>query len=394
MTGQKSWLYTPLSLRWRLLLVNLTVMGMTLISVAIISDHYKAQAFLTRLSKLGIPPEALQRNFSDGTIADLFHQVNNEGTCVALVVTLIAALLLSYWFIQSIHQPLQSLEQVIQRFNEGDLSARVPPNPIPELHRLGLTLNSAAARLQGVEERRQEIVSDLAHELGTPLTVIRGYLEMMQEGRLSYNPVVAAQLTEEAERMSRLLDNLQTISKVEAGCLPLHLQVLDLLPDLRNTINNFAVQAQENNCRLSLDCPDKPPTVFADPDRVKQILSNLIGNAICYAPGTAISIRVWVIQPFLWVAVSDTGIGIAADELSLIFERFWRSERNTENEGSGLGLAIAKRLVEVQGGQIEVESELGKGSTFRFSLPLANGQSSSKSSQSGAEATYAEPHAP
>jgi len=294
------------------------------------------------------------------------------------------------WFIQSIHQPLQSLEQVIQRFNEGDLTARVPPNPIPELHRLGLTLNSAAVRLQGVEERRQEMVGDLAHELGTPLTVIRGYLEMMQEGRLSYSPVVAAQLTEEAERMSRLLDHLQTLSKVEAGCLPLHLQVLDLLPDLRSTITNFTVQAQENHCHLSLDCPATLPPVFADPDRVKQILSNLISNAIHYAPGTTISIQVWVVQPFLWVAVSDMGIGIAPDELQLIFERFWRSERNAENEGRGLGLAIAKRLVEVQGGQIEVESELGKGSTFRFSLPLANGQSSSKSVQAEAEVTDGE----
>lgn len=130
--------------------------------------------------------------------------------------------------------------------------------------------------------------------------------------------------------------------------------------------------------------------MFADSDRVKQILSNLIGNAIRYAPGTTITIRVWVVQPCLWVAVSDRGIGIAADELPLIFERFWRSERNAENEGSGLGLAIAKRLVEVQGGQIAVESELGKGSTFRFSLPLANGPSSSKSSPTEVEGTNTE----
>jgi signal transduction histidine kinase len=289
---------------------------------------------------------------------------------------------------------LKSLEQVIQKFNEGDLSARVPPNPIPELHRLGLTLNSAAARLQDVEERRREIVSDLAHELGNPLTVIRGYLEMIQEGKLDYSLVVTQQMLEEAKRMDRLLDSVQTISKVEAGSLPLHLQVLDLLPDLRGTINNLTAQAQENHCHLILDCPNRVPSVFADPDRVKQILNNLISNAIRYAPGTTISIRAWVTQPFLWLAVSDAGIGIAADEVPFIFERFWRSERIAENEGSGLGLAIAKRLVEVQGGQIEVESELGKGSTFRFSLPLANGQSSSKSSQTEVEGTDGEPYDP
>ncbi len=392
MTRQQSWPHTPLSLRWRLLLVNLTVMGMTLIAVTVIAYHYQSQVFLSRLTHLGIPAAAVHGDFSNDTIIALFRQVSNEGAWVALVITLIAALLLSYWFMRSIHQPLQSLEQVIQRFNEGDLTARVPPNPIPELHQLGLTLNSAAARLQGVEERRQEMVGDLAHELGTPLTVIRGYLEMIQEGRLNFSPAVAQQLTEEAKRMSRLLESLQTISKVEAGSLPLHLQALDVLPNLRDTVNNFAVQAQENHCHLSLECPDTLPPVFVDPDRVKQILSNLISNAIRYAPRTTINIRVWIVQPFLWVAVSDTGIGIAADELPFIFERFWRSKCNAESDGSGLGLAIAKRLVEVQGGQIEVESELGKGSTFCFSLPLTNGQTSSKSSQSGAEAPDVEPH--
>jgi signal transduction histidine kinase len=391
MTRRLSWLYTPFSLRLRLLLVNLTVMGITLLAVTVISHHYKSKVFLTRLANLGIPATAVKGNFSNDTIIDLFRQVNNEGEWVALGITLIAAILLSSWFIQSIHKPLKSLEQVIQRFNEGDLTARVPPNPIPELHRIGLTLNSAAARLQGVEERRQEMVGDLVHELSIPLTVIRGYLEMLQEGRQSYSPVMALQLTEETGRMSRLLDNLQTISIVEAGCLPLHLRVLELLPDLQGTIANFAVPAQQNNCVLSLDCPQALPTVFADADRVKQILNNLISNAIRYAPSSTIRIHVWVMKPFLWIAVSDTGRGIASEDLPYIFERFWRSQANAENHGSGLGLAIAKRLVEVQGGQIEVESELGQGSTFRFSLPLAAGQSSAKSNPTEVEALDGEP---
>ena len=394
MTRRLSWLYTPFSLRLRLLLVNLTVMGITLLAVTVISHHYKSKVFLTRLANLGISATAVKGNFSNDTIIDLFRQVNNEGEWVALGITLIAAILLSSWFIQSIHKPLRSLEQVIQRFNEGDLTARVPPNPIPELHRIGLTLNSAAARLQGVEERRQEMVGDLVHELSIPLTVIRGYLEMLQEGRLIYNPVVAHHLTEETERMGRLLDNLQTISIVEAGCLPLHLGVFELLPDLRATIANFTVPAQQNNCDLSLDCPQTLPTVFADADRVKQVLNNLISNAVRYAPNSTIRIHVWVMKSFLWIAVSDTGRGIASADLPYIFERFWRSQANAENHGSGLGLAIVKRLVEVQGGQIEVESELGQGSTFRFSLPLAAGQSSAKSNPTEAAAIDEELHDP
>jgi signal transduction histidine kinase len=373
MARHSSWFNARLSLRIRLLLVNLTVMGMTAISVTVIVYHYKSRVFIARLAKIGISSSILTPKEDNTDILDLVQRINAESAWLGLAITLIAALLLSGWFIQSIHQPLKSLELVIQRFNEGDLTARVPPNPIPELHRLGLTLNSAAARLQGVEERRQEIVGDLAHELGTPLTVIRGYLELLQDGKRSYSPEIADQLAEEAGRMSRLLDDLQTISKVEAGSLPLHLQVFELVSCVASVVDSFMVPALDNHCRLILDYPEGLPAVFADPDRVRQILSNLIGNAIRYAPASTITICVEPTQSFLWIAVDDTGPGIAPEELPLIFERFWRSQRNPENEGGGLGLAIVKRLVEVQGGQIEVESELGRGSTFRFSVPLAKG---------------------
>lgn len=171
----------------------------------------------------------------------------------------------------------------------------------------------------------------------------------------------------------------------------MHLRVLELLPDLRGTIDTFTVPAQQNNCDLSLDCPQTLPTVFADSDRVKQILNNLISNAIRYAPNSTIRIHVWVVKPMLWIAVSDTGRSIDAADLPYIFERFWRSQLNATDQGSGLGLAIVKRLVEVQGGQIEVESELGQGSTFRFSLPLAAGRSSSRLNPTEAAAIDEEP---
>jgi signal transduction histidine kinase len=132
-----------------------------------------------------------------------------------------------------------------------------------------------------------------------------------------------------------------------------------------------------SNILLELDCPAELPQVFADPDRFRRILNNLINNALTYTPEGTVTVQVEVIDDDLWVAVKDTGIGIYKADLPHVFERFWRSKdsRHLRCDGSGIGLAITKRLVEVMGGAIEVSSELGEGSTFRFSLPLAGSKS-------------------
>jgi signal transduction histidine kinase len=177
-----------------------------------------------------------------------------------------------------------------------------------------------------------------------------------------------------------LIHDLQELSKAEAGYLPIKVEPANLRPLLESLVEKFADQLLEDGPELRLECPAQLPTVLVDIDRVEQVLVNLLGNALTYTESGSITVRAWAetegakaIPPRLWIAVTDTGIGVAPQDLPHVFERFWRAEksRNQHTGGTGIGLAISQRLIELQGGQIEVESELGVGSTFRFYLPLA-----------------------
>jgi signal transduction histidine kinase len=371
-----------MNLRLRLLLTNLLVLALGLLSAGTIAHSYKARQFPRQVQQMQEQSRELAvkkganpnpDSSSLGTI-DLFNQINDRGTVLALTISFLGAGGLSLWMTYSILRPLKQIEQAAKRFSSGDLKARVPASNIPEIHQLGLTLNSVANRLSGVEERRQALIGDLAHELATPLTVIRGYMEMLESGKMSLTPAIGRELHEEAERMNRLLEDLQVLSRVEAGNLPLRLQPLYLRPILQQTIALFHAKGWQANCALVLDCPPRLPMIFADPDRLKRILTNLISNALAYTPEGTVTVRASVGEDCLWVEVVDTGIGISEEELPHIFDRFWRSpqSRHLRCDGSGIGLAITKRLVEAMGGKLEVESQLGKGTTFWFCLPLTS----------------------
>jgi signal transduction histidine kinase len=166
---------------------------------------------------------------------------------------------------------------------------------------------------------------------------------------------------------------LQELSKAEAGYLPIKVQPVNLRPLLELLVQKFSDQILEDGPVLRLDCPPQMPSVLADIDRTEQVLVNLIGNAVRYTPKGSITIRAWTELSKLWIAVIDTGIGIAPEDLPHVFERFWRADQSRpwHSGGTGIGLTISRRLIDLQGGQILVESQLGRGSTFRFFLPLA-----------------------
>jgi signal transduction histidine kinase len=285
---------------------------------------------------------------------------------------------LSYWVSQRIVKPLIQMEAITQKFAEGHLEERVPPNEIPEVDQLARSFNRMAVTLEGVEQRRRELVSDLTHELRTPLTVLKGYLEGLADGAIEPSSETYQRLSREIVRMQRLVNDLQELSKMEAGYLPINVRSLDLHSLLSAVVEKFADQLlAEDSPQVLLDYPNHVPRVIADPERVEQILVNLIGNALRYTPNGTITVQV---QPpmkgepnKLWIAVVDTGVGIAREDLPHVFERFWRADRSRDRSsgGTGIGLAICRRLVELQGGDIEVESVVGLGSTFRFSLPIA-----------------------
>lgn len=362
----KSW-----SLASRLFFSHLVVMIVGVVSLVIISRISSPRFFILHLERLehqGLDLIDIRTDLVDG-----FETAWRRSTFWSVLVGATAAGGLSYWVSQRIVQRLTEMEQITQKFAAGEFNARLPKSEIPELNRLGVSFNGMAASLEGVEARRRELIGDMTHELRTPLTIVRGYLEQLIDGEIEASPEIYQQLTKETKRLERLVNDLQELSKAEAGYLTINIQSVNVRPLLQSLVQRFADQLLEEGPVLQLEFPPQLPPVRADVDRTEQVLVNLVGNAMRYTITGLITIRVWVEFSKLWIAVIDTGIGIATEDLPHVFERFWRADKSRDRHsgGTGIGLTISRRLVELQGGQIEVESELGKGSTFRFSLPLA-----------------------
>ena len=310
-----------------------------------------------------------------------FDLVWKKSTVWSAIAGTSAAGAASYWASRRLVRPLKRMERVTTAFANGNLQARMPASEVPEFNQLGCNFNRMAVHLEGVEQRRRELVTDLTHELRSPLTVVSGYLEELAEQRIEPTPELYGRMIRETRRLERLVNDTQELSKAEAGYLPIHLQTLDLTPLLERTIDRFADQIFDDTPTLQLHCPADLPTVRADLDRVEQILVNLMGNALRHTHAGKIVLAATpegeAGRGCLWISVTDTGEGIAPDDLPHVFERFWRGDRARQHEihrqslGAGIGLAISRRLVELQGGTIEARSEVGKGSTFRFSLPLS-----------------------
>jgi signal transduction histidine kinase len=359
-----------LNLRSRLLFSHLLVMIVGLSTLVAIGKLYSPRLFVLQLDML--EGQGLRLGVRRAPIVRGFDDAWNRGTIGSVLAGGVAAGVLSWLASKRIVQPLVQMEKTTQQFAAGHLEARIPQNEIPELNQLASSFNRMAIHLADVEERRRELVSDLTHELRTPLTILEGYLEGLADGAIAPSTEVYERLAQETTRLRRLVIDLQELSQAEAGYLPIRPQVFSLQPMLKNLMQRFADQILESGPHLALDCPADLGMVLADPERVEQVLVNLIGNAVSYTPEGSITIRAWSDEDRVWIAVQDTGQGIAADDLPHVFERFWRSDRSRSRQsgGTGIGLAISRRLVELQGGEIQAESVLNEGSTFQFSLPL------------------------
>lgn len=368
----------PIDWRWmkslplasRLFFSHLVVMVVGLVSLVIISKVSSPRFFVLHLERLesrGLNIINIRTDLVQG-----FETAWRRSTLWSVLVGTTAAGGLSYWVSQRIMQRVTEMEQVTQQFAAGHLEARLPLSDIPELNRLGTSFNRMADCLEDVETRRRELIGDMTHELRTPLTVVRGYLEELADGAVAPSSEVYRLLVKETRRLERLVNDLQELSKAEAGYLPINIKPVNLYPLLESLVERFADQLLEDGPVLRLELPTQLPLVLADIDRTEQVLVNLLGNAVRYTVTGSITLRAWAEASKLWVAVIDTGIGIAPQDLPHVFERFWRADqsRDRHSGGTGIGLTITKRLVELQGGEIQVESEQGVGSTFRFCLAL------------------------
>ncbi|PSB31116.1 two-component sensor histidine kinase [Chlorogloea sp. CCALA 695] len=360
-----------MNLRSRLFFSHLLVMLVGILSLVIIGKVSSPRFFVLRLEQL--EGTGYRLRYARPQLIEGFENAWYRGTLWSLVVSTTASGALSYWVSRRIVLSLTQMEQITRQIAAGQLDRRLPNSDIPELDRLSASFNHMTASLEGVEQRRRELISDLTHELRTPLTIVRGYLEELAEGGIEPSAEIYLRLSTETKRLERLVNDLQELSKAEAGYLAINLQSLNIRPLLASLVQRFADQLHEESPILLLDCPPQLPLVWADIDRTEQILVNLLGNALLYTISGSITLSAWTETGKLWVAVTDTGIGIASEHLPHIFERFYRADRSRSRHsgGTGIGLAISRRLVELQGGEISVESKFGKGSTFKFFLPVA-----------------------
>lgn len=364
-----------LSLATRLFLSHLIVMSVTIIILIAVPKSTSPILFsqeIEKIEKRRTKDEAIDFRDVRVEIFESFESVLHNSTLLSVIIGGLAAGGFSFWVSRRITQPMIRIERVTQQFASGRLSERLPSNDIPELNRLSISFNNMASSLEGVEKRRRELVGDLTHELRTPLTIINGYIEGITLNNIEATPEVYERITKEIRRLQRLVNDLQELSKAEAGYLSIHLAPVSLYPLLSALVKRFEVQLLDE-LSIHLEYPTNLPLVLADLDRLEQVLVNLLGNAVSYTERGSVILKAWQNGDRVYLAVSDTGQGIAKEDLPYVFERFWRSgiasDRNSR--GSGIGLAISRRLVELQGGSMEVESELEKGSTFRFFLTVA-----------------------
>lgn len=283
------------------------------------------------------------------------------------------ALLFTFFLSRRISAPIKVLTLATRRLGQGDLSQRVEFKDKSEVGELAQAFNSMADDLEHAEQLRRNMVADAAHELRTPLSNIRGYLEAICDGAITPDTATIHSLHEEVVLLSRLVDDLQELALTEAGALKLLPQAEDISELIGQAVARVRVQAVTKGVSASLDLPSKLPSVNIDSQRIRQVLLNLLENAIAHTEnGGSIVVTAETQDNWVKVSVTDTGEGIPAEDLPNIFERFYRVDKSRARAtgGSGLGLTIAKGLVEAHGGKIEADSEPGRGSRFTFTLPV------------------------
>ncbi|WP_267246003.1 sensor histidine kinase [Streptomyces sp. PR69] len=289
-------------------------------------------------------------------------------------------------------RPLHALTGAAQRMKDGEDTAPVPVTADNEIGRLAAAFNDMSAHRARLEAQRKAMVSDVAHELRTPLSNIRGWLEAAQDGLADPDPAFVSSLLEEAMQLQHIVDDLQDLAEADAGALRLHPEPLRAADLLAQVAAAHQARAETAGVTLAVDAgpPDgRPPApeLHADPVRLRQAVGNLVSNAVRHTPpGGRVTLRAYGSEggggfdgggaaagPAALIEVADTGCGIPAADLPHVFDRFWRAEksRSRRTGGSGLGLAIVRKLAEAHGGAARAESEEGKGSVFSLRIPAA-----------------------
>lgn len=366
--------YIRVRLVWKLMASYLIVIIVGVVTLALTIESVAPTAFNRHM--LGMSQMMGGQMSMQQMRADLFTNFRaavTEALLVSTIAALISAILVSLFVSQRVVTPIRQMMKASRHIANGHYRERVMVVSDDELGRLAQSFNQMAASLEQTEAMRRELIGNVAHELRTPLSTIKGYMEGLMDGVLPPEPTTYQQVYREADRLQRLVSDLQELSRVEAGAFELDCQSVNMAELTQHIAARLRPQFEEKGVNLKVDLPSDSPRVQADEDSINQVLINLIGNALQYTPtGGTVTVTVEKHPPELWITVSDTGIGIAAEHLPHLFTRFYRVDksRSRAGGGSGIGLTITKHLIEAQGGRIWAESDgVDQGSTFGFALP-------------------------
>lgn len=362
-------------LRWQLIAAQLLVVLVGVVVLAVTANLIGARIFAGELHKQILQLPAMDPVAVEAALLASFRNAVGQALVVAGIAAAVVGLATSALLLRQILRPLGEIAASSRRIAEGRYTERVAVPVSDELATVASSFNAMAASLEEVEQRRVALIGNVAHELRTPLTGIEGFLEGLVDGVFAPEPATFAEMQHEVRRLHRLVEDLQTLSSVEAGQVRLSLRDVDLAAVARRVVAQLRPQTTTSRLELEIATSAGLLVAQADPDRVAQILLNLVGNAVRYTPeGGCITVRLGADQGQVWAVVEDTGVGIAANELPLIFERFYRVDRSRARAsgGSGIGLTIARHLAWAMGGDLTAASAgPGRGSTFILTLPRA-----------------------
>ncbi|MDF2908844.1 MAG: integral rane sensor signal transduction histidine kinase [Herbinix sp.] len=286
-------------------------------------------------------------------------------------ISLVVSLLVGHLLAKRISQPILKTVEITKEISDGKYEVRLEEqSDTVELQLLIASINHLAESLETLEKLRKQLTEDVAHELRTPITILQSYLEAMTDGIWDASPDRLQSCYDEVVRIGKLVGDLENLAKLEKDNLKLDKQPMELRAVIEQVVSTF--EAESMNKKLSIQIKGPNTLLLADHSRMKQVIVNLLSNAIKYSKeGCSITFEMFEHNDTCGFSVHDNGIGIPKDELPYIFERFYRADksRNRTTGGSGIGLTIVKSIIQAHGGEVSVESELGKGSTFTVSLP-------------------------
>lgn len=309
-------------------------------------------------------------------IATTTRSMYFEVILVALIAVILAVLAVYYMTARTV-QPFLEINSIVQRYSKGDFAARIPVSHVNEAAQLAESFNAMADQLKDLEATRRSFVNNISHELRSPLTSMRGFLEAMQDGTIGtedhdkYIDIVLS----ETRRMTVMVNDLLDLARIESGKIPLKLEVFDVNELIRRTLITFEARIYEKHMDVEVKFAQDQYYVEADNAQISQVLRNLTDNALKYSPDRRkLRIATYSMQRKVYVSVQDSGQGIPEEDVPHVFDRFYKVEKAhtpTKQSGTGLGLSIVKRIIDQHGQTITLKSSKGKGSTFTFTLKRA-----------------------